>query len=126
MASDCVPPDKGMARSTLDSMLLAADSHVSKHTLKMPWEKGSMKAIFDARPNLMPAMPVIQAPLQSEPLDSSTFEEAAVKAQPPVSVSSFLAMRTNAPPSVVSSRAGLRPRGSAWCRRPWEESPCQL
>ena len=89
MASDCVPPDKGMARSTLDSMLLAADSHVSKHTLKMPWEKGSMKAIFDARPNLMPAMPVIQAPLQSEPLDSSTFEEAAVKAQPPVSVSQF-------------------------------------
>ena len=71
-----------MARSTLDSMLLAAESHVSKHTLKMPWEKGPMKAIFDARPSLMPAVPVIQAPVQSEPLDSSTFEEAAVKAQP--------------------------------------------
>ena len=55
-------PLLGMARSTLDSMLLAADSHVSKHTLKMPWEKGSMKAIFDARPSLMPAVPVIQSP----------------------------------------------------------------
>ncbi|CAE7557162.1 unnamed protein product [Symbiodinium sp. CCMP2592] len=78
-----------MARP-LDRLLLAADKHVSKHSLKMPWERGAMRAVFSQSDLSSLSQCSVPAPLQTEPLDSASFEEAAAKAHPQEHASQFV------------------------------------
>ncbi|CAE7226763.1 unnamed protein product [Symbiodinium sp. CCMP2592] len=75
---------------TFYELLLAADKHVSKHSLKMPWERGAMRAVFSQSDLSSLSQCSVPAPLQTEPLDSASFEEAAAKAHPQEHASQFV------------------------------------
>ena len=49
-----------------------------------------MQAIFAPTEPSVPPVPLVPAPVQTEPLDSTSFEEASAKAVPPAVTSQFV------------------------------------